>query len=193
MKRSYRDGLLCPNILFWSIFLTFFVSLEAQAESKKSLVNKINNQLEATPFQLNKASDLFAQAVTRVTGIKVDQTAEGLEIILETAGESKLIPLILPEGNNLVIDILDATLTLPSGNQFREINPAPGIKEIAITKIDDSNIRLTITGEKQAPSAEVIPSNQNLVLSVTPEGATTTQTPDEEIEIIATGEGQSTE
>jgi hypothetical protein len=48
------------------------------------------------------AADLLAQSnLTPVTG---------LEAILKTAaGGQKLVPLILPEGNHLVIDILDAT------------------------------------------------------------------------------------
>ncbi|MGF1588551.1 MAG: TonB-dependent siderophore receptor [Pleurocapsa sp.] len=135
-------------------------------------------------------SNLIAQGITRVTGVQVNQTESELELILQTAaGEQKLVPLILPEGNNLVIDLLDATLALPAGDEFKQTNPAPGIREITVTQIDESNVRLTITGENQAPSAEVVPSAQNLVLNITPE-ATAQQTPDEEIEVIATGEGE---
>ncbi|HEY9767140.1 MAG TPA: TonB-dependent receptor [Coleofasciculaceae cyanobacterium] len=135
-------------------------------------------------------SNLIAQGITRVTGVQINQTESELELILQTAaGEQKLVPLILPEGNNLVIDLLDATLALPAGDEFKQSNPAPGIREITVTQIDESNVRLTITGENQAPSAEVVPSSQNLVLNITPE-ATAQQTPDEEIEVIATGEGE---
>jgi iron complex outermembrane receptor protein len=135
--------------------------------------------------------NLIAQGITRVEGVQVNQTKEGLELILETpVGEQKLVPLILPEGNNLIIDLLDATLALSAGDEFRESNPAPGIKSITLTPIDDSSLRLTITGERQAPSAEVVPSPQNLVLSINPQGITAEQTPDEEIEVIATGEGE---
>ncbi|MEN9869436.1 MAG: hypothetical protein RLZZ171_419, partial [Cyanobacteriota bacterium] len=134
--------------------------------------------------------NLIAQGITRVEGVQVNQTKEGLELILETAaGEQKLVPLILPEGNNLIIDLLDATLALSAGDEFRQSNPVPGIKSVTLTAIDDSSIRLTITGERQAPSAEVVPSPQNLVLNITTK-ATAQQTPDEEIEVIATGEGE---
>ena len=137
------------------------------------------------------AKDLLAQDnLTRVTGIELNQTDEGLEIILKTATGGQLVPLILPEGDSLAIDILDATLVLPTGDEFREINPTEGITEVTLIQIDETSIRLTITGEGQTPSAEVVPSQQDLVLSVTPEGVTTVQAPDEEIEIIATGEGE---
>jgi iron complex outermembrane recepter protein len=71
-----------------------------------------------------------------------------------------------------------------------EVNPAEGVNKITVNKIDDSSIQIRILGETQAPSAEVIPSNQNLVLSINPRGTTARQAPDEEIEIIATGEAE---
>ncbi|VEP13350.1 TonB-dependent receptor [Hyella patelloides LEGE 07179] len=135
----------------------------------------------------NTTENLRAQGTgtTLVTGVEVNQTDSGLEVILQTSAGEKLVPLILPEGNNLVIDLLDATLALPMGDEFRETNPAPGIAEIAMSQLDDSSIRLTISGEQNVPSAEVIPSQQNLVLRVTPEATAQTE-PDEEIEIIST-------
>jgi hypothetical protein len=139
----------------------------------------------------NNATDLIARGVTRVTGIELQQRESGLEITLTTvAGSEKLVPLILPEGNNLVVDILDATLAFSIRNGITQTNPAPGIRQVNLVKIDESSIRLTITGQNQAPRAEIIPSRQNLVLSINPQGSTARQTPDEEIEVIATGEGE---
>lgn len=109
------------------------------------------NQIQPTRQTVSiSAKDLLAQQnpVTRVTGVKVKQTDRGLEVILKTAaGGERLVPLILPEGNKLAIDLLDVTLALPTGNEFRKTNPAPGIKEVRLAKIDESSIRLTITGE----------------------------------------------
>jgi iron complex outermembrane recepter protein len=139
---------------------------------------------------LKKLAQNSQQTLTRVTGVEVKQTAKGLELILKTvAGSERLVPLILPEGNDLVIDILDATLAFAIRNGVEQLNPAAGINKITVNKIDDSSIQIRILGETQAPSAEVVPGS-NLVLSVTPEGTTARQTPDEEIEIIATGEGE---
>jgi iron complex outermembrane recepter protein len=140
------------------------------------------------------AQDLLAQQnpVTRVMGVELNQTNKGLEVILKTAaGGERLVPLILPEGNNLVIDILDATLAFGIRSGVTKTNPVDGIKTVKLAKVDESSIRLTITGQTQAPTAEVIPSPQNLVLSINPQGNTAQQTPDQEIEIIATGEGEN--
>jgi iron complex outermembrane recepter protein len=167
------------------------------SQNSKSLKQLLKNQgkyKSLQPISL-RAKDLLVQrekqGITRVTGVQANQTAEGLELILETSSRQKLVPLILPEGKNLIIDILDATLGFSLRNGFREVNPAPGIREIRIIKIDESSIQVRITGTKQAPVAEVVPNRDNLVLSVTSQRATAEQTPDEEIEIIATGEGQA--
>jgi iron complex outermembrane recepter protein len=147
-------------------------------------------QQEKEANNKNTTSNLIAQGITRVTGVEVKQIDRGLELILQTvAGSERLVPLILPEGNDLVIDILDATLAFDIRNGVEEVNPAEGINKITVNKIDESSIRVRITGETQTPSAEVVPGS-NLVLSVTSEGATTGQAPDEEIEIIATGEAE---
>ena len=144
-----------------------------------------------TLLQGQKDSILVAQGVTRVTGVELNQTNKGLEIILKTvAGSQRLVPLILPEGKNLVIDILDANFAFGIRNGVTKTNPVAGIKTVKLAKVDDRSIRLTITGEKQTPSAEVVPSQQNLVLSITPEKTTAQTQPDEEIEIIATGEAE---
>ena len=145
-----------------------------------------------SPSQFGTAADLLAQNnLTRVTGVEVNQTPDGLELILNTvAGSERLVPLIVPQGNNLVIDILDATLAFSIRNGVTELNPAPGIRRITVNRGDESSIRLSITGENQTPRAEVVTGRDDLVLSITPERTTAEQEADEEIEVIATGQAE---
>lgn len=162
--------------------LTTAVQAQGLKHEKSTLTGKIS--IDDIPLQKDKATDLIAQGITEVTGVQLNQTDRGLQVILETAG-GQLVPLILPEGNNLVIDLLDAALALPTGNEFRETNPAPGISAIALTPVDATSIRLTITGETQAPDAEILPSNENLILSITPEASETADEL-EEINVVVT-------
>ena len=164
--------------------LTTAVQAQGLKHEKSTLTGKIS--INDIPLQKDKATDFVAQGITEVTGVQLNQTDKGLQVILETAAGGQLVPLILPEGNNLVIDILDATLALPKGNEFRETNPSPGINEIALTPADVNSIRLTIKGETQAPDAEVVPSDQNLVLSITPEATKTADESVEEINVVVT-------
>ena len=158
-----------------------------------------DTRIEIKEKSVNRADDLapkknailISQGVTKVTGVELNQTERGLEVIVQTtAGGSRLVPLILPQGNSLVINILDATLGFSIKNGIEETNPAPGISSIALSKIDDNNIRLTITGENQAPSVEVVPGRDDLVLSVTPEQTTVDRPPDTEIDVVVTGQAQ---
>ncbi|MEM7595197.1 MAG: TonB-dependent siderophore receptor, partial [Cyanobacteria bacterium P01_A01_bin.83] len=148
------------------------------------------------PKQNNRgnAADLLAQGVTQVTGVEVIQTDEGLELVLKTVAETeKLVPLIVPEGNDLVIDILDATLAFAIRNGITELDPAPGITSVRVNKATENSIRVRITGETQAPSAEILPGGDDLVLSVTTDRTTTADEPDDSINVIATGQGAEEE
>ena len=159
----------------------------------KNLRNEIQVSSKAgeTPLQAGTAADLVAQGITRVTGVEVIETANGLELILKTvAGSERLVPLILPEGNDLVIDILDATLAFSIRNGVTELNPAAGISKLTLNKVDDNSLQVRITGESQAPSVEVVPERDDLVLSVTTDGTAVSQEPEDEIEVIATGEAE---
>jgi iron complex outermembrane recepter protein len=159
-----------------------------EVKSQKSEVgvqglHPLSHKSQVTSQNLAQSSQ-----ITRVTGVEVKQTPAGVQVILKTPpGQAKLVPLILTEGNNLVIDLLDATLAFSIRNGVTQTNPAPGISEVRVTKIDATSIRVTIKGGSQAPSAEVVPSRQDLVLSVTPK-ATAKAKPEEEIEIVVTGE-----
>jgi iron complex outermembrane recepter protein len=166
---------------------------EAFLGREKSLVEKYSRQSSVVNLKqknINNGNEkLIAQKVTRIKGVKVNQTAQGLKLILETvAGSARLIPLILPEGNDLVIDIQDATLVFSLRNGVTKTNPAPGITKITVIKAEPSSIQVRITGENQTPSAEIVPGRDNLVLSIAPKRVTTEQKPDQEIEIIATGQ-----
>jgi iron complex outermembrane receptor protein len=165
-------------------------------QASKQLLEKTkqhSNNESLEPISLS-AKDLLVQrqdqGISRVTDIQINQTDNGLELILENQSRQQLVPLILPEGKDLVIDILDATLGFSLRNGFKQENPAPGISQITVTKVNETSIQVRISGTQQVPSAEVIFNQDNLVLGVTPDGAKAQQTPDEEIEVIATGEAQ---
>jgi iron complex outermembrane recepter protein len=176
--REYRSLLL-----FLVLFLGGWTT-PALAENKNS---------EEFLSVSHSAKKLLVQAenntLTKVTGVEVRQTAAGLQVILKTPpGQVKLVPLILPEGNNLLVEILDATLAFGIRNGVTKTNPAPGISQVKIAKIDATSVRVTITGTtQQPPTAAIVSGGQNLVLNVTPK-ATAQAEADEEIEIVVTGQ-----
>jgi iron complex outermembrane receptor protein len=110
----------------------------------------------------------ISQSVVQVTGVKLNPTAAGLEVILETEAGQLLQAITRTEGNSAIADIENAQLALPSGEEFRAQNPDRGIAEVTVTQLEGSRIRVTVTGEKAAPPAQVVESDRGLVLSVTP-------------------------
>lgn len=143
--------------------------------------------------QEDQSTTLIAQNVVTVTSISINQTPEGLELVLETPSNNQsLVPSFSSQEEDLIIDIFDATLLLPEGDRILETNPVPGIKEIAVISVGENAIRIIVTGENQAPSANIIPSENNLVLSISPQIATT-ETPRDEVEIIVTAKTEEEE
>jgi hypothetical protein len=130
---------LCEEVLF------FLPNFKAQAEEKLTSISQTSPQIaiatednQSRQVVSTSAKDLLAQQsnVTRVTGVEIQQTNQGLEVVLKTAaGSQKLVPLILPEGNKLAIDILDATLGFSIRNGVTKANPAPRIKAVSLAKI----------------------------------------------------------
>ncbi|MDZ7960268.1 MAG: TonB-dependent siderophore receptor [Aulosira sp. DedQUE10] len=149
----------------------------------------------------------LSQGLIQVTGVKLRQTDKELEVILEATGSDKLQPVSKNEGNNLIADIPNAQLNLPSGSEFRQENPADGITGVTVTNIDANTIRVTVTGEVSSPKVELFDGDEGLIFGVTTTAATATQPPetpqkpaseppqeepaaqpDEPIELVVTGE-----
>ncbi|MEL7407894.1 MAG: TonB-dependent receptor plug domain-containing protein, partial [Cyanobacteria bacterium J06558_2] len=201
------------NIVKYGFFLAQFSLFPLLININPAIAESINHNLQTiktafiqdafSPQEIStSAKDLFARPrqllqqptisqsnLTLVTGIKINQTDNGLEVILTTSGDS-LVPLIFPEDNNLLIDIFDAALAPAIKDGFTETNPAPGIKQIRLTKLDKNSIRLTIVGETQTPNAEVMPSQPNsIVLEVVPTSTAQTEV-DQEIGMIVTDQAE---
>jgi len=128
----------------------------------------------------------IAQAQVQVTGVQVNATETGLEIILETS-EPLETPSTSVVGNALIADISNAVLVLPEGNEFSQANPAEGIALVSVTRLPGNRIRVAITGTDAPPIAEVSVETQGLALSITP-GVAGVATDEEAIQVVVTGE-----
>ncbi|PSO57850.1 MAG: hypothetical protein BRC47_00890 [Cyanobacteria bacterium QS_7_48_42] len=107
----------------------------------------------------------FAQA-RQVTGVRLDPTDSGLEVILETPSEEQPQVFKTRFGRTLAIDIPNTQLRLPEDKGFRENNPASGVAQVTVVQQNPNSVRVTVTGTEAVPSAEVIESAQGLALSV---------------------------
>ena len=115
--------------------------------------------------------------VIQVTGVRLNPTANGLEVILETA--SRASPQVNTSSDNqtLLIDLSNAQLNLPESREFRSENPVQGITSVTVTSLSANSIRVTVTGDRAVPQAQVIPSPQGLVVSLSAPSVTAETTP----------------
>ncbi|WP_250123335.1 TonB-dependent siderophore receptor [Chroococcidiopsis sp. CCMEE 29] len=156
---------------------------------------------------------VWAQAI-QVTEVQFQPTASGLEVILQTADGA--LPRVFTSSTNqtLILDISNAQLTLPSGNELRKNNPVEGITLVTVKNLNANSIQIRVKSETGLPQVKVSESKQGLLLSLTPAfqtgespSALAPETPatqleeegegditaeeEEEIEILVTGEQET--
>jgi type IV pilus assembly protein PilQ len=105
-------------------------------------------------------------AATRITNIQVNPSGGGLNLVLETNSGDRPQVFTVSRGNALVADIVNTQLQLPDGNSFSQANPAPGISSVTVSQLDANSVRVTVSGNGDAPSAQINREGQGLVLSV---------------------------
>lgn len=129
----------------------------------------------------------IAQSRVTITGVRVDETESGLQVVLETAAGELTASAPQTVGNALIIDIPNAVLDLPEGEPFEQFAPAAGIALLSATNQPDGSVRVSITGTDAPPQAQVSTETGNLVLSVVP-GVATAGDADDAIQVVVTGE-----
>ena len=105
----------------------------------------------------------------KVTAVQLNQTNSGLNVVLQTSSDARPQVFTSKRGNTLVADIINAQLSLPQGNNFRQDRPAPGIDSIVVTQLDNNSLRMIVTGSASAPSSQLQARNaQGIILSISP-------------------------
>jgi iron complex outermembrane receptor protein len=126
-------------------------------------------------------------ATVSVTGVKLERSETGLDIVLEAA-EGKLLQVdatkFRTEGNSLIAEIPNAVLALPGGQAFSAENPTADIALVQVVQQDINRIRVSVIGTNALPKTAVTLKTGGLAYSLNPE----TDEPDEEI--VVTGERQ---
>ncbi|MGB3208727.1 MAG: AMIN domain-containing protein, partial [Crinalium sp.] len=105
--------------------------------------------------------------IAQITNVRVNPTAGGLEIILETADRSNPQVIMYSSRGAFVADII-AQLRIPQGTVYRPNGSSTGITSVTITAVDANTTRLTVTGNGGIPRGNVNSQSQGLIFSLTP-------------------------
>ncbi|AFY60588.1 AMIN domain-containing protein [Synechococcus sp. PCC 6312] len=106
-------------------------------------------------------------ADTEITGIKLNSTPNGIQVVFNVQGNLRPPVFTVNRGNASIADISNSQLRLPQGGAFRQDNPAPGITSLEVAQLDPKTIRITVNGVASAPSSQVVrkPDGSGLLLN----------------------------
>ncbi|MBE9180595.1 TonB-dependent receptor [Oculatella sp. LEGE 06141] len=125
-------------------------------------------------------------SIVQITGIQLDSSEGGIELTLQTTGE-----LVTPEptvvGNALIVDLPDAVLALPEGNEFSAAQPADGIALVNINGLPDNRVRIAITGTDAPPVVDLRTENAQLIVNAVPSDAIAVSAEADAIQIVVSG------
>ncbi|MTJ30539.1 type IV pilus secretin family protein [Aphanizomenon sp. UHCC 0183] len=131
------------------------------------------------------AQPVLAQ-LTQITDVKLNPIEGGISVILKTAAGNRPQVFTTKKDKSLIADVINAQLRLPKGDNFRQENPAPGIKIIEVKQLDANSIRVIVTGVDDAPSNQpVMRKDNNLTLGFTTTTNSTASTATKPIEKVS--------
>jgi iron complex outermembrane receptor protein len=140
----------------------------------------------STPEPATTVEEWIAQieaSLVQITGVRLEETETGLQIVLETAAGELAVPTTQTVGNALIAEIPNAVLALPDGGSFEQFGPAAGIALVIVTNEPGDRVRVAITGTDAPPVAEVTATGLAVTLGEAVVGAE-----DEAIQVVVTGE-----
>ena len=143
-----------------------------------------------SPQPATTVTDWMAQieaSLVQITGVRLEETEAGLQIILETTDGELAAPTTTVSGNALIAEIPNAVLALPQGDEFQQFEPTEGIALVQVTELPNDWVQVVITGADAAPTAEISTAAAGLTLNLTP-GIAQAGESDEPLRIVVTGE-----
>ncbi len=128
----------------------------------------------------------IAQSPVTITGVRVEETGAGVQVVLATDAGDLPAPNTQTVGNALVAEFPNAVLDLPTGESFEQFGPVPGIALVSVMAQPEGGVRVSITGTDAPPQVEVGNVAGNLALTVTPGIAAAATTDEEAIQVVVT-------
>jgi type IV pilus assembly protein PilQ len=120
------------------------------------------------------ASQPAAANPAQVTNVRLNPSANGFDVVLETQGNKAPQVFNVNRGNTWNAFVFNAKINQP----FRQNNPAPGISLISVTSSGSNGVQVTVVGKDGAPVGQVASKNpQGVIFSVSnPSGNATGNT-----------------
>ena len=147
----------------------------------------LSTHLLSTPQSATTVEAWLAQieaSLTQITGVRVEETETGLQVVLETADGEVATPTTSVSGDALILEISNAVL---EGEAFEQFEPTEGIALVQVSALPGDQVQVVITGTDAVPEVAVGSDAAGLILSVVP-GVAQAGEADDAIQIVVTGE-----
>ena len=128
-------------------------------------------------------------SLVQITGVRLEETGTGLQVILETTDGELATPTTTVLGNALIVEISNAVLRLDD-NSFQQFAPIEGIASVQISELQGDRVQVAITGTNAVPTVEIDAAAMALILTTVP-GAIQANEGDETLQIVVTDEEES--
>lgn len=176
---------LVQSLLF-TVSVVVLMTNPAQAEEisqHSELRNRRDIAQLKQPLILSQAG---LQQAIQITGVQVNSTKQGVEIILQTPLGEQLQVKPKSEGNTYIAEIPNAQLRLSSGDTFRQEKPVAGVSEITVTNQNANTILVTVKGEQNLPQVELFDSDEGLIFGLTTTASVPPTQPEQQAQTEAT-------
>ncbi|MEL6398373.1 MAG: TonB-dependent siderophore receptor [Cyanobacteria bacterium J06607_6] len=122
------------------------------------------------------AQPAVAQGV-QINQVQINTVNGALEVRLVTTDDTTPQSFISGYGETVVIDLINTQLSLPTDDHFIQAEPAAGVASIQVSPLDGNSVRITIVGQEQAPTVNLVEADGALIVSAAIAGAVAEQPP----------------
>ncbi|MGD1900157.1 MAG: TonB-dependent siderophore receptor [Phormidesmis sp.] len=151
-------------------------------------IPETTGQNASIAVDVNDASLLLAQSEpVEVINVEIEETAAGLVLRLETAGEVST-PVVTVSGNAAIANISNAVLNLPTGKDFLVSTPAEGIALVSVSELPGDRVQIAVTGADAPPAVNFQTATVGLVANVAVGEARAQTSDDDAIRLTVTGD-----
>ncbi|MEM9246638.1 MAG: AMIN domain-containing protein, partial [Cyanobacteria bacterium P01_F01_bin.153] len=154
-------------LMLFSLGGALWITDDAVARSpgeSHGIENHSVDNLDAVAVQdpAHKADQLAQTGTVTITGLIVEPTDSGVQVILETAGGALAEPdTSRIVGNALILEIPNAVL---GRDELEEFQPVEGIALVQVSALPGDRIQLSITGTDAPPTASISSGPSGLTL-----------------------------
>lgn len=138
----------------------------AIAETPITRIPKLRDLPRATTtVQDWLAQEAPTSSLTQITEVQLNPTANGLQIVLQTAGQLGQ-PAVTNESDTWIATISNAQLAIPQKQEFQAEAPIAGVARITVSQVGADQVQVRVVGSDGLPEVALSTDQAGLLIEV---------------------------